>query len=237
MGSRRVRMRDGRAIRCAAARVSRYNVARDDSGNCNGRGRPRSRDAADGRACDGTGVRAGEDADRLDRHGRDGLVDVRAPDRRRIPGDGLQPDAREGQGRWSTRGRSSPTRPGRSPRRPTSSSRSSAIPSDVREVTLGPDGTLAGREAGVGAGGHDDQRAGPGRRDRRGRQGQGGPRGRRAGLRRRRRRPRGPALDHDRRREGRSSTPCSRSSRSWARRSSTRGPPAPGSTPRWSTRS
>ena len=39
-------------------------------------------------------------------------------------------------------------------------------PQDVREVTLGPDGTLAGARPGSRAGRHDDQRAGPGRRDR-----------------------------------------------------------------------
>ena len=39
--------------------------------------------------------------------------------------------------------------PGGRRRRPTSSSRSSAFPSDVREVTLGPDGTLAGAKPGT----------------------------------------------------------------------------------------
>ena len=37
--------------------------------------------------------------------------------------------------------------------------------------------------------------------------------------------------------EKRSSMPCGRCSRPWARRSSTKGPPARASTPRWSTRS
>jgi hypothetical protein len=110
-------------------------------------------------------------------------------------------------------------------------------PRDVREVTLGPDGTLAGARPGRRAGGHDDQRAGPGARDLRGGRGPGRPRRRRAGLRRGRRGARGPAVDHGRGRgrgRRRAGAPVCRS---WARRSCTRGRPGRGSIPRWSTRS
>ena len=61
-------------------------------------------------------------------------------------------------------------------------------PRDVREVTLGTDGTLAGAKPGSRPGRHDDERAGAGHRDRPGGEGEAGARGRRSGLRRRRRR-------------------------------------------------
>ena len=106
-------------------------------------------------------------------------------------------------------------------------------PQDVREVTLGEDGTLAGARPGSVLVDMTTSEPALAVEIDPGRAGQEAPLGRRAGLRRRHRRARSPAVDHDRRRERRSSTPSSRSSRSWARRSSTRDPPAPGSIPRW----
>ncbi len=75
-------------------------------------------------------------------------------------------------------------------------------PKDVREVTLGENGALAGASR-RGAGRYDNERAGAGGRDRSGRQGKERAFGRCTGLGWRRRRERGEALDHGRRREAR----------------------------------
>ena len=138
--------------------------------DCNGRERPGSSEAARG-ACDGTRIHAGEDADRLDRHGSDGLVDVRPPDGGRLPGHGLQPHGRKGQaaGREGGQARRFTASGRRGVRRRLHDRRlsSGCARGDARRARH-----ARRRAAGDRAGGHDDQRAGPGDRDRPGRQGQ-----------------------------------------------------------------
>ena len=81
--------------------------------------------------------------------------------------------------------------------------------------------------------GHDHERAVAGAGNLRGREGEG--RGQRSMPRCRAATsgPRSAALHHDRRRQGSRGPRSTRSSRRWARRSSTRAPPARASTPRW----
>ena len=206
--------------------------------NCNGRGRPGSSDAAMGEHAMalefapgktrigwiGTGVMGSSMCGHLIAAGYQATVYNRT--------------GREGQAAGREGGASSPTRPGRSPRPPTWSSRSSAIPQrrprgDARAATArspapGRARVLVDMTTSEPALAVEIDRGGAG---------QGGPRGRRAGLRRRRRRPRGPALDHDRRRDGgRRRAPAALRDDGQDDR-----PPGAGrrraSTPRWSTRS
>ena len=84
---------------------------------------------------------------------------------------------------------------------------------------------------------HDHQRTLFGGRNRPCRGEAGSIRHRRARLRRRRRCPRGPALDHDRRRRRSDQSAASLVGKRWARPSSGKAVPARANTPRWSTKS
>ena len=109
--------------------------------------------------------RTGQNARRLDRHRRDGPLDVPAPDDKGYATTVYNRRPRRRASRCSMPAPPGPTRRRRWPSGPTWSSPSSAFPADVREVFLGQQGALAGSEGRDRAGGHDHQRAVAGGRD------------------------------------------------------------------------
>ena len=87
--------------------------------------------------------------------------------------DGLQPQQGQGRSRCSTSGRSAADSPKQVAEQSDIVFAIVGFPKDVREVFLGADGALAGRKAGHGPRGHDDERAVAGEGDLRRGEGEG----------------------------------------------------------------